>query len=86
MKSLEIRKDIHRLLDEQAEAIKGELGPAEASEYANRNCKIQELFSLLHNFSSITLVTLTESAGPGRTHGSNSSTPPCGTSVFSTIM
>ncbi len=48
----EIFREIHRLLDEQSKAIKGKLGPVEASEYACRQGKIEELFRLLHSDSS----------------------------------
>ncbi|MGB7434869.1 MAG: hypothetical protein WBQ61_03605 [Candidatus Acidiferrum sp.] len=48
----EIFREIHMLLDEQSKAINGKLSPIEATEYALRQRKIQELFSLLHNDSS----------------------------------
>jgi len=47
----EVLREIHRLLDEQTEAINGKLGPIEAREYADRRRKIEELFSLLRGDS-----------------------------------
>lgn len=48
MKTTEIVAELNRLLKEQAETIKGNIGPIEAEEYATRYARIHELFALLN--------------------------------------
>jgi hypothetical protein len=44
----DILAEIHRLIDKQAEALRGKLTEAEGAEYAKRRHQIESLIEMLH--------------------------------------